>query len=209
VAMRRNLQDLPEVIRLGMERGATRFSVSNVLAHTPELRNEVLYGRALYDTRLQFPNLRVEVDLPRFDLDEDTRRMLGGLGEQGIAPGAGGATLAANRCPFTAKNSSAVRWDGQLSPCLALLHAHTSYLGEHPRRSQAYFIGSLAERSLAELWDDPGYRGLREKLLDFDFSPCVYCNSCDMAGHNLEDCFGNVLPTCGGCLWAQGLIRCP
>ena len=131
----------------------------------------------------------------------------GGAGDCPRRPG--GATLAANRCPFTAKNSAAVRWDGQLSPCLALLHAHTSYLGEHPRRSQAYFIGSLAERSLAELWDDPGYRGLREKLLDFDFSPCVYCNSCDMAGHNLEDCFGNVLPTCGGCLWAQGLIRCP
>jgi len=26
---------------------------------------------------------------------------------------------------------------------------------------------------------------------------------------NLEDCFGNSAPTCGGCLWAQGLIQCP
>ncbi len=35
------------------------------------------------------------------------------------------------------------------------------------------------------------------------------CNSCEMAIENVEDCFGNVHPTCGGCLWAQGLIRCP
>ncbi|OGN93594.1 MAG: hypothetical protein A2Y88_12875 [Chloroflexi bacterium RBG_13_48_10] len=26
---------------------------------------------------------------------------------------------------------------------------------------------------------------------------------------NLEDCFGNSAPACGGCLWAQGLIQCP
>ncbi len=26
---------------------------------------------------------------------------------------------------------------------------------------------------------------------------------------NEEDCFGNTFPTCGGCLWAQGVIRCP
>lgn len=210
VAMRRNLQDLPDIIRLGMERGVERFSVSNVLAHTVDLHNQVLYGQALYDTQRQFPNRRVRIDLPRFDLNEDTRRVLGALLEQGLGLDASMAeNLAPNRCPFVAKNSATVRWDGQLSPCLALLHAHSSYLGEHPRRSEAYFIGGLEERTLAELWNDRAYRELREKLVDFDFSPCVYCNSCEMAEHNLEDCFGNVLPTCGGCLWAQGLIRCP
>ena len=35
VAMKRNIADLPEVIRLGQRLGADRYSVSNVLAHTP------------------------------------------------------------------------------------------------------------------------------------------------------------------------------
>jgi hypothetical protein len=30
-----------------------------------------------------------------------------------------------------------------------------------------------------------------------------------MTESNQEDCFGNTFPTCGGCLWAQGFIRCP
>lgn len=210
VAMRRNLRDLPAVIRLGMERGVTRYSISNVLAHTPALHHQALYGQALYNPAQHFPNALVQVDLPRFDLDDEVRALLGEL----LGMGVGFSPQAAldstpNRCPFVAKNSTALRWDGMLSPCLALLHAHTSALGEHPRLSQAYGTGSILERSLAELWDDPSYRALRERLLEFDFSPCVQCNACDMAEHNLEDCFGNVLPACGGCLWAQGLIRCP
>ncbi|MEX0973885.1 MAG: hypothetical protein WD024_00830 [Bacillota bacterium] len=26
---------------------------------------------------------------------------------------------------------------------------------------------------------------------------------------NQEDCTGNKFPTCGGCIWAQGVIQCP
>jgi hypothetical protein len=50
---------------------------------------------------------------------------------------------------------------------------------------------------------------LRQRLEAFDFSTCTACNSCEMAGGNQEDCFGNSLPACGGCLWAQGFIQCP
>jgi hypothetical protein len=30
-----------------------------------------------------------------------------------------------------------------------------------------------------------------------------------MAEKNEEDCFANSFPTCGGCLWAQGVIQYP
>jgi len=30
-----------------------------------------------------------------------------------------------------------------------------------------------------------------------------------MADMNEEDCFANPFPTCGGCLWAMGVIQCP
>ena len=45
--MKRNIADLPEVIRLGQQLGADRYSVSNVLAHTPEMREQVLYARSI------------------------------------------------------------------------------------------------------------------------------------------------------------------
>jgi hypothetical protein len=59
------------------------------------------------------------------------------------------------------------------------------------------------------IWKDANYSALRKRIQDFDFAPCAFCNSCEMANENMEDCFGNVQPTCGGCLWARGLIRCP
>jgi len=70
-------------------------------------------------------------------------------------------------------------------------------------------IGDIHEKNILDIWNDDIYKALRKRLQDFDFSPCAFCNSCEMANENLEDCFGNVQPTCGGCLWARGLIRCP
>ena len=35
------------------------------------------------------------------------------------------------------------------------------------------------------------------------------CGWYDFSLANEEDCFGNAFPTCGGCLWSQGVIRCP
>ena len=68
-----------------------------------------------------------------------------------------------------------------VSPCLALLHTHTSYLGETERKSHAYEIGNIQQSSLMELWQDQSYVRLRERLQEFDFSPCAFCNSCQMA----------------------------
>jgi hypothetical protein len=114
-----------------------------------------------------------------------------------------------NQCPFIERGSLAVRWDGKVSPCLPLLYTHHYYLGDRDRTSREYFVGDVHECDLLSIWNVQEYRELRKRLQDFDFSPCTICNSCEMASENMEDCFGNVQPSCGGCLWAQGLIRCP
>lgn len=115
----------------------------------------------------------------------------------------------ANTCPFIEKTSISVRWDGAVSPCLALMHANESYLDNLVRKSYAFAVGSLQKQTLEEIWNDAAYRDLQERVQAFDFSPCMSCNSCEMADANEEDCFGNVLPTFGGCLWGQGFIQCP
>jgi MoaA/NifB/PqqE/SkfB family radical SAM enzyme len=107
------------------------------------------------------------------------------------------------------KGSVSIRFDGAVSPCLPLLHTHISLLGENVRRSHAHAIGNVQDRSLLALWNDPAYVKLRMRLDDFDFSPCAFCNSCQMAESNEMDCFGSDQPACGGCLWAQGFIQCP
>jgi MoaA/NifB/PqqE/SkfB family radical SAM enzyme len=211
VAMQSNIADLPEVVRLGKRLGADQFSVTNVLPHTAELREQVLYAHSMYDSELQPSHWAPEVSLPRMDLDGPTLQRLADVmkGRSSLQLARQSLEWGANTCPFLEKGSVSIRWDGAVSPCLALLHTHTSYLAENQRTSHAYAVGKLDERSLMELWNDAGYVRLRERLLAFDFSPCTFCNSCEMAESNLEDCFGNEHPACGGCLWAQGFIQCP
>ncbi len=95
------------------------------------------------------------------------------------------------------------------SGCWPLMHSHTSYLHGKVRHSQRHIIGNVRERGLLDLWLDPEYVGYRERVQSFAFPPCTFCGGCDMSESNVDDCFGNEFPACGGCLWAQGVVQCP
>jgi MoaA/NifB/PqqE/SkfB family radical SAM enzyme len=209
VAMRSNIHDLAEVIRLGTRLGAVEFSVSNVLAHNAELRDENLYMRSM--NLAPSPQLSPLVHMPLMDINEQTinplTTLLKGMNRLELF----GSLLNQNtdQCPFVERGSMSIRQDGKVSPCLPLLYTHTHFLDDRERTSKEYFVGDIHENDLLSIWNSVCYLELRKRLQDFDFSPCVFCNSCEMANENIEDCFGNIQPTCGGCLWAQGFIRCP
>ncbi len=209
VAMRRNIKDLNEVIRLGTRLGAVEFSISNVLAHNPELLRENLYMRSLDLVAGQ--EIRPIVHMPLMDVQPETMQALMSILKELYQLEFTGSRLNRNtdQCPFVERGSLAIRWDGKISPCLPLLYTHRHFLDERERTSKEYFVGDIHENDLSQIWNNSVYNDLRKRLQDFDFSPCAFCNSCEMANENLEDCFGNVHPTCGGCLWARGLIRCP
>jgi MoaA/NifB/PqqE/SkfB family radical SAM enzyme len=209
VVMKRNVADLPSVLRLGSQLGAKRFLVTNLLPYSPEMCDEHLYSRALTDF-LYIPSLSC-LELPKIDINEITRKSLYQILRSGHGMQFAGADLteAHNRCPFVEKGAAAISWDGGLSPCLPLMHNHVSFLYDYKRTSQRHLVGNVAERDLKDLWSDPEYQGFRERVQAFEFSPCTFCGGCEFVEGNQEDCFGNTFPTCGGCLWAQGLIRCP
>jgi MoaA/NifB/PqqE/SkfB family radical SAM enzyme len=206
VAMRRNIADLPAVLDLAVKLGAGRFSLSNVEPYTADMEKEVLYGRALLEHLPEGGCI-----MPRFDLPVRGGNMLekaaalfpAALSFAPLEPGREGL------CPFLQRRSASVRWDGRVGPCLPLLHGHTVFLNGHSRTWPEFHFASLAGRSLAGIWSDPEYREFRRRLEEFSFAPCTTCNSCDLPDVNNEDCFGNVHPACGGCLWSQGFIQCP
>ncbi len=207
VAMRRNRQELSQVIDLGLRLGATQFSISNVQPHTAELASEVVNGRTLGQ-----PVGRVSrMDLARMDSggewDHAVARILSECGLR--FSGGRASTRLEDTCPFVESGSMSIRWDGRVSPCLPLLHTHASFLGDRRREIREFSFGSLGERSLSEIWNCQDYVAFRQRLQEFDFPPCTRCNGCDSVDGNQEDCFGNPPPVCGACAWAQGFIVCP
>ena len=178
VAMKRNLSELAEVISLGLRLGALKFSASNVEPHTEELRGEILYEKILGQNMGSFSL----VDLPRMDgggeWDHHVAKMLSDCGfhfSNGRA-----STRSEDTCPFVEKGSVSVRWDGQVSPCLPLLHTHDAFLGSRNRRVREFALASIKERRLREIWEDPSYVALRSRLQKFEYPPCTLCNSCDL-----------------------------
>jgi MoaA/NifB/PqqE/SkfB family radical SAM enzyme len=211
VLMRKNAADLPAVIALGKQLGANQFFVTNLMAYTQGMAAEVLYEKSLTHASGSWEGTQPRVWLPRMDLDgtpgEDLIYML----MQGYQVKVAGNILNRNPylCPFLARGATAVRWDGNLAPCLPLLYEHTHILGDWHRRSLPHTFGNLNTSSIVDLWYSPEYRRFREDLLAINFSPCVDCHTCNLSEDNLLDCTGYRHPNCGGCLWAHGVIQCP
>ena len=195
------------MIKIGYQLGAKKFSISNVLPYTPEYKDVILYRKSIYDFLSEWISIRI----PRFDVNEDTRDVFGQLigGYHGAQISGLNLLWPSDYCPFIAHGSVSIKWDGQVSTCLPLLHTYESYLEDRVRTNHSYSVGSILDNDLLEIWESTEYGAIRHKLQEFDFSPCTICNSCELADSNEEDCFGNILPTCGGCLWAQGFIQCP
>lgn len=204
VAMKRNIGDLPNVLTLGRRLGARRFLVTNVLPYSATMREETLYSSILMN------NSQLHLGLPRIEESDITRDALcQAMGALNFTLSTDIPQAERDRCPFIVDGAGAVGWDGSLSPCLPLLHSHIAFLPQTERFCRRWAMGNILDRSLAELWMDPEHMAFRERVLAFDFSPCTICGGCELLDSNEEDCFGNTFPTCGGCLWAQGVIQCP
>jgi len=211
VAMKRNIADLPEVIKMGRRVGAKHFMVSHVLPYTAEMQAERLYARMLRNITYM-PSLWVpQLNLPKMNLNEDTQDVFIQLLNSSCNVSFAGNNLGGSNdvCTFIQSGSMAIGWDGSASPCLPLLHNHISYLHGKPRRSRRHIIGNIKEHALPALWEDPDYVAYRKRVQSFAFAPCTPCGGCDLSEANEEDCFGITFPACGGCLWAQGVIQCP
>ncbi len=211
VAMRRNIGDLPDLLNLGKRLGVSRFHVSNVLPHTREMQQEILYGKALNSiTFVESPWLR-RLILPKLDLNEDTREPFLQALQSGYNVTLAGQNLggANDVCTFIESGSLAIGWDGRVSPCPPLLYNHVSYLREYQRQSSCHIIGNVGEHDLLDLWHDAAYTAYRERVQSFAFAPCTPCGGCELLEANETDCFDNPAPACGACLWAQGIVQCP
>ena len=195
VALQSNIAELADLTGLASRLGAARVLVSNVLAYTDEMRDEILYG---YEPRPPF-------SAGGWPVKADAWVMWGTLDLPRMHWGA------EQRCRFVQDWATVVGWDGRVTPCYALSHSY-SYLAVDGRRKQVarYALGSTVDQSLLEIWTSEEYCRFRNEVRDFRFPSCPDCDlreTCDLRERN-EGCWG-WNPSCADCLWAQDIIRCP
>ncbi|MCX8044572.1 MAG: SPASM domain-containing protein [Desulfobacterota bacterium] len=210
VAMRRNIAELPEVIRIGNRLGVDRFLITNIIPYTASLQDEMLYGDTMTIPASGMPSpIAPQVQFTRMDITVATAESLFRLLRSFRLPDSLPTGLPLNYCPFIESGACAVSWNGTVSPCLPLLHTHSIYVDGRRRIFRVCSMGNINQQPLLSIWNTTEYVAFRKRVQQFDFSPCTFCGGCHLSRSNDEDCLGNTFPVCGGCLWSQGLIRCP
>lgn len=218
VAMKSNIHELPRVIELANFLRATDLMVTNVLPYSKDMADEILYRKRLYDMCYNEKLMNAEseqcpvVRLPimDFDLPEVGGAMTGILQQARLLSiGEHAVARKGDHCKFVEAQATFIRWDGEVSPCLSLLHNHVEHLGEMERKIHHCSFGNINLIPLTKIWQSQPYTAFRERVRAFDFPHCTICGHCAYMEENKEDCIGNPFPTCGGCLWAEGLIQCP
>ncbi len=205
----RRLRQLARVVH------ASTISVSHLLPYTEELAQDALYGARLpmsgTSPEAAPHRWRPHVVLPALEWSADEAQVIGELlaGQPLVSFGRTRVDTGTNWCPFIDEGRAAVDWEGNLAPCLPLLRGHPVVTPRRTRRVKEWHVGNVTERSLLDLWAQPDYAALRERVREFSFPPCPNCGDCELVGSNESDCFGNPFPTCGDCLYARGLVRCP
>lgn len=212
VATKANIEELPQLKRAGQLLGFERILVTNLVAYDAALSDLVLYqhwATAKADTRACSWN--PVIDLPRLDprskatpVIEQLELSGSNLRLLGCDPTAGGMY-----CRFVHQGRAAIDPDGNLSPCLALLHSYQYWFQGQSRRVQAFWVGNINQRPIGELWHLACYQEFRDRVRRWTFAPCIDCGGCELRESNQADCFGNGLPSCGACLWAAGIVQCP
>ena len=214
VAMKSNVRQLGQLAKFALEHKVTDINISNVIPTDASSLEESLYNR-IVSLELYTQNVGgvyPSVNLPMMDMQQpDVREGLLGLYAADCNIEFNGVPLMRRKryCRFVEEGNAFVRHDGDVSPCMALLHSAVTYLEEHRRIIYHHSFGNVKNERLDDIWKSGSYAEFRARVKNFEFSPCIHCGGCDNRDDNNSDCLGNMKPTCGACLWSEGIISCP
>lgn len=212
VLMKKNIHELEYLRRLAFDVGASFIVITNLLPYNSEMKDEILYNLSLGNIfKTSRSKWAPEIFIPPLDFHADIVRHLSALvGHAGysstVKPQINNSH---GYCRFVAEGSAVVAWDGEVSPCVALMHSYNCFILGREKKIKRYTIGNVNQDNINHLMDKEEFNNFRDRVQLFDFSPCTDCGGCDLAETNEEDCFGNTFPVCGDCLWAKGVIQCP
>jgi tungsten cofactor oxidoreducase radical SAM maturase len=154
VALRSNIAELDDLVRMAAELNVSRLLVSNVLPYSEGLREEVLYGYQPVPP-LKASGWALKLDAWVSWATQELPHMHWG---------------AERRCRFVQDHAVVVGWDGGISPCYALSHNYSYYTVDGiKKRVERYMLGNVNDQSLAEIWMGEEYVRFRSEVAAYHF----------------------------------------
>ena len=215
VLMKSNISSLAELPFFASYYHVNEVNVSHVVPTSEASAKEALYTGVLQSDLggEQVPPAAPRIRLPLMDWTApgvaDAAASLLSAGMCEIFLSESRIRRPARQCRFINEGMAFVRHDGMLCPCMSLMRSSRLYWGGKTRLNRHHFFGNVRETPLDTLWAAPDYADFRRRVREFEFSPCCRCTQCDNWENSLPDCYGNNTPTCGACLWSEGIISCP
>ena len=217
VLMKENQDQFGKLLQQTRKFGISYVKATHLVPYNGSQLDQVCYERILSGNMYRGPKTNsAHVDIPFMDT-HDLPGLMPSVSNPALSFSVMGAPfwIKENYCRFIEESCSFVRWDGEVCPCMALLHENTVYqrgirrtIG---RRMRSCSFGNANKQTLSEIWGSAAYAEFRKRVLNSEFPPCARCSpdQCHLIENNEKDCLGNKFPTCGACLWAQGLVQCP
>ena len=195
VALRSNMAELGDLVRLAAQLEVSRLLVSNVLPYTEGMRDEMLYSYAPIPP-FKATGWALKVGAWVMWATEELPRMHWG---------------ADRRCRFIQDHAVVIGWDGGIAPCYALSHNYSYYaIDGRKKRVSRYILGNVNIQSLSDTWTSEEYVRFRSEVKAYHFPSCPDCDlreTCDLREQN-KGCWG-WNPSCADCLWSQNIVQCP
>lgn len=215
VAMKSNIDQLEKMPLFCAIHGVSKVNVSNLLPSDKTSIGDILYSRTLsVDTSSESMfNILPEINIPIMDWNiKNVGKSMNKLLRSQVSSLSicnNKISRKSNYCKFIEEGCSFIKYNGNVSPCMGVLHSSQTYLFDEKRNVYHHSFGNVLDDSLENIWNNEEYSLFRDRVRNFAFSPCVICGGCENWKDNEEDCFGNSKPTCGACLWSEGIITCP
>lgn len=189
VAMKKNYTRLPKLIQMAYDLKASQIIISNLLPYHESMKDEIVYD--IDDTGCMFgkDSLKTTVWAQMSNMKLRTERS----------------------CKFVKDKSLCINFQGNVSPCYALMHTYQCYVYGRKKQMYPFVLSNVNEKKLQEIWMDSGYVNFRRTVNENLFPSCTDCKSmdgCSYTESNEMDCWGNS-PSCAECLWARRIIACP
>ena len=215
VVMKSNILQLTEFEHFADYIKAEDVNISNMIPNTLPLEAETLAYQTIFEDYIHphyYDRERTQVAMVRMTEDDlvenpgierllDRYRTLLWRGEPLLRT--------ENSCRFIMEGNCFIRWDGEIMPCMGLLHSAKTCLHGVERTVMSHSFGNIYEQTLSEVWNSEAYCHFRNRVSAFNYAPCTTCGGCVRREGTADDCISSDGPVCGACLWGQGVSRCP